>query len=103
MRAFAEPVTDPAGTLIAVRGAYQDVSADYHTQVAFAATRDRLADTEERAAEEHRLALRLQQAITPQAAEPVEVTGLEITAPYPPSGPSNLGSRDWHDTVPLPS
>ena len=58
MRAFAEPVTDQAGTLVAVRGAYQDVSADYHTQVAFAATRDRLADTEERAAEEHRLALR---------------------------------------------
>ena len=68
MRAFAEPITDQAGTLVAVRGAYQDVSADYHTQVAFAATRDRLADTEERAEEEHRLALRLQQAITPQTA-----------------------------------
>jgi len=39
--------------------------------VAFAATRDRLADTEERAAEEHRLALRLQRAITPRTAVPV--------------------------------
>jgi serine phosphatase RsbU (regulator of sigma subunit) len=102
MRAFAEPVTDQAGTLVAIRGAYQDVSADYHTQVAFAATRDRLADTEERAAEEHRLALRLQQAITPQAAEPVEIAGLDIAARYRPAGPGNLVSGDWYDTVQLP-
>ncbi len=103
MRAFAEPVTDQAGTLVAVRGAYQDVSADYHTQVAFAATRDRLADTEERAEEEHRLALRLQQAITPRAAEPVEIAGLDIAARYRPAGPGNLVSGDWYDTVRLPS
>ena len=102
MRAFAEPVTDQAGTLVAVRGAYQDVSADYHTQVAFAATRDRLADTEERAEEEHRLALRLQQAITPRAAEPVEIPGLDVAARYRPAGPGNLVSGDWYDTVPLP-
>jgi serine phosphatase RsbU (regulator of sigma subunit) len=103
MRAFAEPITDQAGTLVAVRGAYQDVSADYHTQVAFAATRDRLADTEERAEEEHRLALRLQQAITPQTAAPVEIAGLDVAARYRPAGPGNLVSGDWYDTVPLPS
>jgi serine phosphatase RsbU (regulator of sigma subunit)/PAS domain-containing protein len=103
IRAFAEPIVDPAGTLIAVRGAYQDVSADYHTQVAFAATRDRLADSEERAAEEHRLAVRLQQAITPQAAAPAEIPGLEVAARYRPAGPGNLVSGDWYDTAPLPS
>jgi len=102
MRAFAEPVTDRAGTLIAVRGAYQDVSADYHTQVAFAATRDRLADTEERAAEEHRLALRLQRAITPRTAVPVPTPGLDVAARYRPAGPGSLVSGDWYDTVPLP-
>ena len=84
MRAFAEPITDQAGTLVGVRGAYQDVSADYHTQVAFAATRDRLADTEERAEEEHRLALRLQQAITPQSAEPAGSPGWTLP---PATGP----------------
>ena len=102
MRAFAEPITDQAGTLVGVRGAYQDVSADYHTQVAFAATRDRLADTEERAEEEHRLALRLQQAITPQSAEPARIAGLDIAARYRPAGPGNLVSGDWYDTVALP-
>ncbi len=102
MRVFAEPITDQAGTLVGVRGAYQDVSADYHTQVAFAATRDRLADTEERAEEEHRLAIRLQQAITPQSAEPAQIAGLDIAVRYRPAGPGNLVSGDWYDTVSLP-
>ncbi|HEY1639441.1 MAG TPA: SpoIIE family protein phosphatase [Streptosporangiaceae bacterium] len=103
MRAFAEPVTDGASTLVAIRGAYQDVSADYHTQVAFAATRDRLADTEERAEEDRRLALRLQQAITPRASIPVETPGLDVAARYRPAGPGSLVSGDWYDAVPLPS
>jgi serine phosphatase RsbU (regulator of sigma subunit) len=102
MRAYAEPVTDPAGAVIAIRGAYQDVSADYHTRLAFAVTREQLADTEERAEEEHRLALRLQQAITPRSAEPVAAAGLDVAARYRPSGPGNLVSGDWYDTVLLP-
>jgi serine phosphatase RsbU (regulator of sigma subunit)/PAS domain-containing protein len=103
LRAYAEPVTDPSGTVVAVRGAYQDMSADYHTHVAFAATREQLADTEQRAEEEHRLALRLQQAITPRSGQPVEAAGLEVAARYRPSGPGNLVSGDWYDTVLLPT
>jgi serine phosphatase RsbU (regulator of sigma subunit) len=102
VRAFAEPVTSPAGHLVAVRGAYQDVSADYHTQVAFAAARDQLADAEERAEEDRRLALRLQQAITPRSAQPVSVTGLDVVTRYRPSGPGTLVSGDWYDTALLP-
>ena len=56
---------------MALRGAFQDVSAQYHTQVALAATRDQLADSEQRAAEEHQLALRLQRAIMAQDEPPV--------------------------------
>ena len=103
MRAYAEPVTDPRGSLIAIRGAYQDVSADYHTRLAFAATREQLADTQERAEEEHRLAIRLQQAITPRSSEPVAAAGLDVTARYRPAGPGSLVSGDWYDTVLLPS
>jgi serine phosphatase RsbU (regulator of sigma subunit)/GAF domain-containing protein len=103
IRAYAEPVVDPAGAVIAIRGAYQDLSADYHTRLAFAATREQLADTEERAAEEHRLAMRLQQAITPRSAEPVAAAGLDVAARYRPSGPGTLVSGDWYDTVLLPS
>ena len=106
IRAYAEPVTDAAGTVTAMRGVYQDVSADYHTRLAFAAAREQLADSEERAAEEHRLAIRLQEAITPRAAGPdelVEAAGLDVAARYRPSGKGNLVSGDWYDTVLLPS
>jgi serine phosphatase RsbU (regulator of sigma subunit)/PAS domain-containing protein len=103
IRAYAEPVIDPAGAVIAVRGAYQDVSADYHTRLAFAVAREQLADSEERAAEEHRLAVRLQQAITPRSAEPVAAAGLDVAARYRPAGPGSLVSGDWYDTVLLPS
>jgi serine phosphatase RsbU (regulator of sigma subunit)/PAS domain-containing protein len=103
IRAYAEPVIDPAGAVVAIRGAYQDLSADYHTRVAFAAAREQLADTEERAAEEHRLAMHLQQAITPRSAEPVAAAGLEVAARYRPSGPGSLVSGDWYDTVLMPS
>jgi hypothetical protein len=102
MRAYAEPLTDAAGAVVAVRGAYQDVSADYHTRLAFEAAREQLADTEERAQEEHRLAMRLQEAITPRSAKPVNVAGLDVAARYRPSGAASLVSGDWYDTVLLP-
>jgi PAS domain-containing protein len=106
IRAYGEPVTDPTGTVIAMRGVYQDVSAEFHTRLAFAAAREQLANTEERAAEEHRLAIRLQEAITPRSAardEPVEAAGLDVAARYRPSGAGSLVSGDWYDTVLLPS
>src|SRR5262249_20852549 len=81
IKIFAEPVT--AGALVlALRGAFQDVSAHYHTQVALAATRDQLMDTEQRAAEEHQLAVRLQHAIMPPGEEPPAVAGMELAVRY---------------------
>jgi PAS domain-containing protein len=103
LRAFAEPVTGPAGDLVAVRGAYQDVSPQFHTQAAFEVAREQLADTEERAREEHRLAVRLQQAITPQASQLAEAAGLDVAARYRPAGPEHLVSGDWYDAVLLPT
>ncbi len=103
MRVFAEPVMDLTGEVTGVRGAFQDVSDSYHTHVALTATRDRLADTEERAAEEHRLAIRIQEAITPWSPEPIVTAGLDIAARYRPAGQGHLVSGDWYDTVLLPS
>ncbi|HEY3906459.1 MAG TPA: SpoIIE family protein phosphatase [Streptosporangiaceae bacterium] len=103
VRAFAEPVTNQYGELVAVRGAYQDVSTHYHTELALAATRDLLTDTHERAEEEHRLALRLQHAITPRSSHLAEAAGLDVAARYRPAGQGHLVSGDWYDTVLLPS
>ncbi|WP_131769375.1 SpoIIE family protein phosphatase [Candidatus Protofrankia californiensis] len=103
IRAFAEPVTDTAGTLVAVRGTYQDLSTLYHTQVALAATRNQLADTEQRADDQQRLAVQLQRAITPFSADPVEATGLDVAVRYRPADQDHLVGGDWYDSVILPS
>jgi PAS domain-containing protein len=102
IRVFAEPVVDAAGTVVALRGAFQDISAHYHTQVALAATRDQLADSEQRVAEEHRLALRLQQAIMPPDEQPVEGAGIDVAVRYRPVGEGHLVGGDWYDTLLLP-
>ena len=102
LRAFAEPVVGLTGEVIAVRGAYQDISAQYHTRTAFAATQEQLAGSEERAREEHDLAVRLQQAITPQASHPVDAAGIDVTARYRPAREEHLVGGDWYDTVLLP-
>jgi serine phosphatase RsbU (regulator of sigma subunit)/PAS domain-containing protein len=102
IRAFAEPVVDAAGAVVALRGAFQDISAQYHTQVALAATRDQLADSEQRVAEEHLLAMRLQQAIMPPDEQPVEAAGIEVAVRYRPVGQGHLVGGDWYDTLLLP-
>ena len=102
IRVFAEPVTDAAGAVVALRGAFQDVSAHYQTQVALAATRDRLADTEQRVAEEHRFALRLQRAIMPPNEQPVRTAGIDVAVRYRPAGEGYLVGGDWYDALLLP-
>jgi serine phosphatase RsbU (regulator of sigma subunit) len=103
IRVFAEPVVDAAGAVVALRGAFQDISAHYHTQVALAATRDQLADTEQRVAEEHLLALRLQQAIMPPDEQPVDTAGIDVAVRYRPVGQGHLVGGDWYDALLLPS
>jgi hypothetical protein len=101
IKIFAEPVV--AGTTVAtLRGAFQDVSAHYHTQVALAATRDQLADSEQRAAEEHQLAVRLQEAMMPPGQQPAEALGIELAVGYRPVEPGRLVGGDWYDSVLLP-
>jgi PAS domain-containing protein len=99
---FAEPVL--AGTRVtALRGAFQDVSAHYLTQVALDATRDQLVTSEERAAQEHQLAIRLQRAIMPPDAQPPAAAGVDLAVRYRPVEPGRLVGGDWYDTVLLPS
>ena len=101
LRVFAEPVL-AGDVLVALRGAFQDVSVQYHTQVALAATRDQLADSEQRAAEEHQLALRLQRAIMAQDEPPVDAAGVDVAVRYRPAEAGHLVGGDWYDVLPLP-
>lgn len=101
IRIFAEPIL-AGDDVVSLRGAFQDVSTHYHTQVALAATRDQLADTEQRAAEDHQLALRLQLAIMPPDAPPVEAAGVDVAVRYRPAEEGHLVAGDWYDALLLP-
>ncbi|UOX91770.1 SpoIIE family protein phosphatase [Amycolatopsis sp. FBCC-B4732] len=103
IRVVAEPVADAAGELLAVRGAYQDVSSQHWTEVALAATRDKLAETEQQSIERNRLALQLQHAIMPPAKGPIDMPGLRAAVRYRPAEKEHLVGGDWYDAVALPT
>ncbi|MFG2872674.1 SpoIIE family protein phosphatase [Streptomyces sp. NPDC048338] len=103
IRVIAEPVLDPDDALLAVRGAYQDISAQHWTEVALAATRDQLAVTEQESAERNRLALQLQHAIMPPTRAPLDAPGLDVAVRYRPAETESLVGGDWYDAVVLPS
>lgn len=103
IRVVAEPVLDADQRLHAVRGAYQDISAQHWTEVALAATRDQLAHTEAESAERSRLALQLQHAIMPPTPPAIEAPGLRVAVRYRPAEIEALVGGDWYDTVVLPS
>ncbi|HET9080297.1 MAG TPA: SpoIIE family protein phosphatase [Trebonia sp.] len=101
IRIFAEPVV-AGDEVVGLRGAFQDVSAHYHTQVALAATQDQLADSEQRAEQEQELALRLQRAIMPEDEPPVEAAGVDVAVRYRPAEQGRLVAGDWYDALLLP-
>ncbi|MGW8358333.1 SpoIIE family protein phosphatase [Streptomyces wedmorensis] len=103
IRVTAEPALSADGGLQAVRGAYQDISAQHWTEVALTATRDRLAATEEAAEERNRLTLQLQHAIMPPVKPPLDAPGLDVAVRYRPAESESLVGGDWYDTVVLPS
>ncbi|MFJ8565534.1 SpoIIE family protein phosphatase [Streptomyces sp. NPDC093514] len=102
IRMVAEPVLDHHGRLSSVRGACQDISSQHWTEVALAATRDQLADSEAESADRTKLALQLQQAIMPPAPAPLEVPGIRIAVRYRPAESQSLVGGDWYDSVVLP-
>ena len=101
IRVVAEPVL-AGDEVVGLRGAFQDVSAHYHTQVALAATQDQLADSEQRAEQEQQLALRLQRAIMPEDEPLVETAGVEVAVRYRPAEQGRLVAGDWYDALLLP-
>ncbi|MET9257474.1 SpoIIE family protein phosphatase [Streptomyces sp. NPDC003717] len=102
VRVVAEPVLDTDGRLLLVRGAYQDISAQHWTEVALAATRDRLAQSEQQAIERNRLTLQLQHAIMPPSHTPLSTPDLQVAVRYRPAETEQLVGGDWYDVVRLP-
>ncbi|WP_211244589.1 GAF domain-containing SpoIIE family protein phosphatase [Actinospica robiniae] len=103
IRIVAEPVLASDDRLVILRGAYQDVSSQHWTEVALAATRDRLEHSELEAAQSNRLTLQLQHAIMPPAGGPLQAPGLRVAVRYRPAESESMVGGDWYDTVVLPS
>jgi serine phosphatase RsbU (regulator of sigma subunit) len=72
------------------------------TRVQLAETLDLLADSEQRAAEEHELALRLQRAIMPSGVRVLATAGVDIAVRCLPAKPGSLVAGDWYDALQLP-
>jgi serine phosphatase RsbU (regulator of sigma subunit) len=72
------------------------------TRVELAAAMDLLADSEQRAAEEHELALRLQRAIMPSGVRLMATAGVDIAVRCLPAKPGALVAGDWYDALQLP-
>ncbi|MCF2532500.1 SpoIIE family protein phosphatase [Yinghuangia soli] len=102
LRVVAEPMLGPDGRLLAVRGVQQDISTQHWTEVALAATRDRLHLTEQQAAERNRLTWQLQHAIMPPETTPLDTPGLEVAVRYRPAASDAAVGGDWYDAVVLP-
>jgi hypothetical protein len=96
LRLFAEPVLDAAGEVVELRGAWQDVTSEYHTEFA-------LEVTAEHADEQQKLAIQLQHAIIPPTTQLPQTAGLEIAVRYQPAATQHLVGGDWYDAVALPS
>jgi serine phosphatase RsbU (regulator of sigma subunit) len=83
-------------------GRLGEALAHVRTRVALAAAHDLLADSEQRAAEEHELALRLQRAIMPADVHLFETAGVDIAVRYRPAQAGYLVAGDWYDALQLP-
>ncbi|HEX3516812.1 MAG TPA: PP2C family protein-serine/threonine phosphatase [Trebonia sp.] len=72
------------------------------TRVELAAARDLLADSEQRAEEEHEFALRLQRAIMPSGVRLMATAGVDIAVRCLPAKAGSLVTGDWYDALRLP-
>lgn len=101
VRIAAEPLLHGAA-LSGITGVYQDISAEYHTEVALTATFDQLTAVRAQATLRHRLVLQLQQAIVPEMPSPAQLPGLSAAARYRPAAQEYRVGGDWYDILPLP-
>jgi serine phosphatase RsbU (regulator of sigma subunit) len=101
VRIAAEPLLT-GGTLTGLTGIYQDVSAQYRTELALTAAFDQLTAAQAQAALRHQVVLQLQRAIVPEVPALEALPGLQVAARYRPAAEEYRVGGDWYDVLPLP-
>ncbi|HEY0804952.1 MAG TPA: SpoIIE family protein phosphatase, partial [Pseudonocardiaceae bacterium] len=103
LRAVARPVTDAAGSVLAIRGAMRELTEPDLAAFALSAAHDQLTDAERQVDRQQRLAIRLQQAIIAPAPPPIELSGLQVVVRYRPASNQYRVGGDWYDALRLPA
>ncbi|GAA1249459.1 SpoIIE family protein phosphatase [Kitasatospora nipponensis] len=102
LRAMAETVgTGPGGTVAAIRGVVQDITAGRATERALTSARAELAEQRRRTADELRAARSLQQVLLAAPRLPA-LPGVESAVRYLPAGRDPQVGGDWYDLLALP-
>ncbi|MFI9586691.1 SpoIIE family protein phosphatase [Streptomyces sp. NPDC052236] len=101
VRIAAEPLLT-GGVLTGLTGIYQDVSAQYRTELALTAAFDQLTAAQAQSTLRHQVVLQLQQAIVPEMPALEALPGLQVAARYRPAAEEYRVGGDWHDVLPLP-
>jgi hypothetical protein len=83
------------------RAAFRGVPGQCQTQVPLTATRDQLFGSDQRAAEEHELASRLQRRTIPPDTHPVATASVDIAVRYRPAMTGSPAAGDWYDVLQL--
>ncbi|RBQ19697.1 hypothetical protein DP939_13290 [Spongiactinospora rosea] len=102
IRMVSEPVLDSAGVLIAIRVLAIDITASRRRERALAAAHSRAVQARRQAAEEQRVAARLQDTLLPLRRGALDLPGLRVGLRYYPGEEVDRLGGDWYKARTLP-
>ncbi|MEU2423319.1 SpoIIE family protein phosphatase [Streptomyces sp. NPDC007851] len=102
LRAVAEAVTAPDGTVVEVHGFVQDLTAQRSAELALVDSERAILVQRGVLDAERALAARLQHALLPLPSEPVRLCGLRVEVAYLPAQAGVHVGGDWFSAVELP-
>ncbi|MFD8815970.1 ANTAR domain-containing protein, partial [Streptomyces sp. NPDC059627] len=102
LRAVAEAVTAPDGTVVEVHGFVQDLTAQRSAELALVDSERAILMQRGVLEAERALAARLQHALLPLPSKPVRLRGLRIEVAYLPAQAGVHVGGDWFSAIELP-
>ncbi|WP_406431555.1 SpoIIE family protein phosphatase [Streptomyces sp. NBC_00631] len=102
LRAVAEAVTAPDGTVVEVHGFVQDLTAQRSAELALVDSERAILTQRGVLEAERALAARLQHALLPLPSRPVRLRGLRVEVAYLPAQAGVHVGGDWFSAIELP-
>lgn len=102
VRARTEMTRDATGMPLETFSLIQDITDMHHSRERLLAATRELVAKEQRLAEEHRLAVRLQRIVLPVPNRPLTLPGMRVAVRHLPAEEANLLGGDWYQATTLP-